>query len=99
MCLTASQVIPTCAPTRGFLPETILTSVFAAASRHASSHPAAGLDTGREGAQALAHGLSAALTGAAVFLGLALVVALDAWLGRREITAVTPDIPGGQAPP
>jgi EmrB/QacA subfamily drug resistance transporter len=61
----------------------ILTSVFAAASRHASSHPAAGLDAKREAAQVLAHGVSAGLTGAAVFLGLALVVALVTG-GRRR---------------
>jgi hypothetical protein len=60
-----------------------LTSVFAAASTHASSHPAAGLDAKREAAQVLAHGASAALTGSAVFLGIALVVAL-VMTGRRR---------------
>jgi EmrB/QacA subfamily drug resistance transporter len=66
----------------------ILTSVFAAASRHASSHPAAGLDAKREAAQALAHSVSAALTGSAVFLGLALVVALVSHRRRRTEPAV-----------
>lgn len=66
----------------------ILTSVFAAASRHASSHPAAGLDAKREAAQTLAHGVSAGLTGAAIFLALALVVALVTGGRRRTEPAV-----------
>src|SRR3984885_9308841 len=61
----------------------ILTSVFAAASIHGSSHPAAGLDAKREAAQVLAHGVSAALTGSAVFLVISLVVAL-VMVGRRR---------------
>jgi hypothetical protein len=65
-----------------------LTSVFAAASTHASSHPAAGLDAKREAAQVLAHGASAALTGSAVFLGIALVVALVITGRRRTEPAV-----------
>jgi hypothetical protein len=66
----------------------ILTSVFAAASTHASSDPAAGLDAKREAARVLAHGVSAALTGAAVFLGIALVVALVMVDRRRTEPAV-----------
>jgi EmrB/QacA subfamily drug resistance transporter len=66
----------------------ILTSVFVAASRHTSSRPAAGLDAKREAARVLAHGLSAGLTGAAVFLGLALVVALVTGGRRRPEPAV-----------
>jgi hypothetical protein len=68
----------------------ILTSVFAAASTHASSHPAAGLDAKREAAQVLAHGASAALTGSAVFLGIALVAAL-VMTGRRRTEPAVAD--------
>jgi hypothetical protein len=68
----------------------ILTSVFAAASTHASSHPAAGLDAKREAAQVLAHGVSAALTGCAVFLGIAIVVAL-VMTGRRRTEPAVAD--------
>jgi hypothetical protein len=66
----------------------ILTSVFAAASRHASSHPLAGLDANLEAARVLAHGVSAGLTGAAIFLALALVVALVTGGRRRTEPAV-----------
>jgi EmrB/QacA subfamily drug resistance transporter len=66
----------------------ILTTVFAAAGRGASSHPAAGLDAAREADRVLAHGVSAALTGAAVFLGIALVVALVTGGRRRTEPAV-----------
>jgi hypothetical protein len=60
------------------------------ASPHASSHPAAGLDTTREAAQVLAHGVSAALTGATVFLGIALVAAL-VMTGRRRTEPAVAD--------
>jgi EmrB/QacA subfamily drug resistance transporter len=70
----------------------ILTSVFATASRHASSHPAAGLDAKNEAAQALAHGVSAGLTGAAIFLGLALVVALASGYQRSAVASTVPTL-------
>jgi EmrB/QacA subfamily drug resistance transporter len=68
----------------------ILTTVFAAASRHASSHPAAGLDAKRQAAQVLAHGVSAALTGSAVFLAIAVVVTL-VMVGRRRAEPAVAD--------
>jgi MFS family permease len=66
----------------------VLTAVFAAAGTHASSHPAPGLDAKREAAQVLAHSVSAALTGAAVFLGVALIVSLVMGGRRRTEPAV-----------
>jgi len=69
----------------------ILTSVFAAAGRHASSHPAAGPDAKREAAQTLAHSVSAALTGSAVFLALAIVVALVSHRRQTEPPVTDPE--------
>jgi hypothetical protein len=70
-----------------------LTSVFAAATRHVSSHPAAGLDAKREAAQVQAHGVSAGITGTAGFLGLALIVALVTGARRRTEPAVAESEP------
>jgi len=68
----------------------ILTAVFAAASTHASSHPAAGLDAKREAAEVLAHGVSAALTGSAVFVGITLVVTV-VMVGRNRTEPAVAD--------
>jgi EmrB/QacA subfamily drug resistance transporter len=54
----------------------ILVTVFAAASRHAAEHPAAGASSHGEAAHQLAQGVASSLTGSAIFLALALAVAV-----------------------
>jgi hypothetical protein len=64
----------------------ILVTVFAAAGRHAAAHEPAGTATSTQAADELAHSVATALTGSAVFLALALTLAL--FVMRGPIPAV-----------
>jgi MFS family permease len=74
----------------------ILVTIFASASRSAAHDPVAGASHAAEAQHELAHAISTALTGSAVFMGLAVLVAV--FVMRRPATvpaaAVAPAVAG-----
>jgi EmrB/QacA subfamily drug resistance transporter len=72
----------------GSLGLSILVTIFASALRSAASNPLAGASAKLEGQHELAHAVSTALTGSAVFLALGLAVVLTVM--RRQAPAPAP---------
>ena len=70
----ASGLINAAQQLGGSLGVSILTTVFASASREAMAHPLAGATGSADGRYALAHAVATSVTGSAVLLALALVV-------------------------
>ena len=65
----------------------VLVTVYGTAGRNAAHHPTAGLSAAAEKHHELAHAISAAFTGSAVFLGLTLLVVVLAIRMRSAVTA------------